>query len=51
MLGFFHTKRLAELAEAHPHPITPLQGPHFLQRLRDRLNLQIFRVTDEDSLV
>ncbi len=51
MLGFFHTKRLAELAEAHLHPSTPLQGPHFLQRLRNRLNLQIFRTTDENPLV
>ncbi len=48
MLGFFHTKRLAELAEAHLHTSTPLQGPHFLQRLRDRLNLQIFRTSDKD---
>lgn len=50
MLGFFHTKRLAELAEAHEHPSTPLQGPHFLQRLRDRINLRIFRASDEDSI-
>lgn len=50
MLGFFHTKRLAELAEAHQHPSTPLQGPHFLQRLRDRMSLRIFHLTDEDSI-
>ncbi len=50
MLGFFHTKRLATLAEAHEHPSTPLQGPHFLQRLQDRLNLRIFRSPDEDSI-
>ena len=47
MLGFFHTKHLAELAEAQSHPAIPLQGPHFLQRLRDRLNLRIFRAGDD----
>lgn len=51
LLGFFHTKRLAELAEAQRQLIVPLQGPHFLQRLRDRINLRIFRATDEDPMM
>jgi predicted RND superfamily exporter protein len=50
MLGFFHTKRLAELAAAQQQVGTPLQGPHFLQRLRDRMNLRIFRAAEEDPM-
>jgi len=51
MLGFFHTKRLAELAEkARPVSGAPLQGPHFWRWLRIRNGLQIFRATEEDPM-
>ena len=48
MLGFFHTKRLAELAAVKDDLSTPLQGPHFLQRLADRMSLRIFRTNEEN---
>jgi hypothetical protein len=51
LLGFFHTDRLAELAQkAHPLTSVPLQGPHFWQWLRSRNGLRIFRATEEDSM-
>lgn len=52
MLGFFHTKRLAELA-AKARPLSsnvPLQGPHFWQWLRTRNRLRIFQATEEDPM-
>jgi predicted RND superfamily exporter protein len=51
LLGFFHTDRLAELAQkAHPLTSVPLQGPHFWQWLRSRNGLRLFRATEEDSM-
>ena len=51
LLGFFHTKRLAELAaKARPQSSVPLQGPHFWQWLRTRNGLRIFQATEEDPL-
>ncbi|MBC7817898.1 MAG: MMPL family transporter [Planctomycetaceae bacterium] len=51
LLGFFHTKRLAELAaKSRPLSGVPLQGPHFWRWLRSRKSLRIFRATDEDPM-
>ncbi|MFM9962502.1 MAG: efflux RND transporter permease subunit [Planctomycetaceae bacterium] len=51
LLGFFHTKRLAELAEA-ARPLTPvpLQGPHFWHWQSIRNGLRIFRAVEDDRL-
>jgi predicted RND superfamily exporter protein len=50
LLGFFHTRRLAELAEkARSVSSVPLQGPHFWQWLQQRSGLRIFRAAEEDS--
>ena len=51
LLGFFHTARLSELAQAsRPLSCVPLQGPHFWQWLRTRNGLRIFQATEEDPM-
>jgi hypothetical protein len=50
MLGFFHTRRLAELQQKSQATITsiPWQGPHFLRVLRNRYRLLSFRNRDDE---
>ncbi len=56
MLGFFHTRRLAELQEESQAAIKSQatstsdrrQGPHFLQVLRNRYRLFAFRNRDDE---
>ena len=50
LLGFFHTRRLAELQESSrsSHTVVPPPGPHFLRRLRNRYRLSAFRDREND---
>lgn len=50
LLGFWHTERLDQLAKSHRHVGIPMQGPHFLRHLRDRIRLKIFDVAEGEPL-